>query len=141
MRAYLRGLQSQRMYNSCVVECEHMALNSDESKDRRVTCTLMSGKQIRVSPTYVRKIRPPPRFPRGCVHERFVARICKSRLPAEELVERIMGYLKLENVHMGEVRALSCSSNMDDGDADHSMHGTLTRKVASTPTLLCSPFL
>ena len=53
----------------------------------------------------------------------------QTRIGSEELVERILSKLALPNTVLEEVRAVACSSTTgEEGNRDHSMHGTLSQK-------------
>jgi len=61
----------------------------------------------------------------GLVPEKVVVRVLLGRCQQQDIVDRIIGHLKIGIVDMAEVSAVACSSNQGDGTRGKSMHGTL----------------
>ena len=123
---FIAGAQNGRHYNYHFVR----VISQKDEDDPKLVCKLVGGRRIKIAADKVKSLRPPPRLPRSIVSERVLVRtLRKTRIGAEELVERIVKSLELPNTKMEDVKAVACSSNTgEEGDNDHSMHGTLSRK-------------
>ena len=108
---FIAGAQNGRHYNYHFVR----VISQKDEDDPKLVCKLVGGRRIKIAADKVKSLRPPPRLPRSIVSERVLVRtLRKTRIGAEELVERIVKSLELPNTKMEDVKAVACSSNTND---------------------------